>query len=122
MEKNNRPYSVQNLLDNFQYQLKRTQCMKIMDLLVESSILTCKDYGKAKVYLINQDLFPETSQDQLTLLDDQIGVRKTEFEELSTKLKALKDKLKEVTDIGPTNQSISDDLAKHKSDIAGFEK
>ena len=63
MEKHNRPYSVQNLLDNFQHQLKRTQCMKVCDLLVESSILTCKEYGKAKVYLINQDLFPETSQD-----------------------------------------------------------
>ena len=63
MEKNNRPYSVQNLLDNFQHQLKRTQCMKVMDLLTESSILTCKEYGKAKVYMINQDLFPETNKE-----------------------------------------------------------
>ena len=58
--------------------------MKIMDLLTESAILTCKEYGKAKVYLINQDLFPVTSKEQLALLDDQISVRKKEFDELIT--------------------------------------
>lgn len=63
MEHQNRPYSVQNLLDSFQHQLKRTQCMKIMDQLTENQILTCKEYGKAKVYLINQDLFPETNNE-----------------------------------------------------------
>ena len=49
-------------------------------------------------------------------------MRKNEYEELSAKLKSLKEKLKEVTDIGPTNKSVSDDLAKAKTDIAGFEK
>ena len=72
MEHQNRPYSVQNLLDSFQHQLKRTQCMKIMDQLTENQILTCKEYGKAKVYLINQDLFPETNNEQLKMLDEQI--------------------------------------------------
>lgn len=53
MEKQNRPYSVQNLLDNFQHQLKRPQCIRIMDQLTENQILTCKEFGKAKVYMIN---------------------------------------------------------------------
>lgn len=97
MEKQNRPYSVQNLLDNFQHQLKRNQCMRIMDLLVESQILTCKEYGKAKVYLINQDCFPETNPDQLKLLDEQIQVRKDELNELEAQLKSNKDQLKEAS-------------------------
>ena len=46
--------------------------MKIMDQLTENQILTCKEYGKAKVYLINQDLFPETNNEQLKMLDEQI--------------------------------------------------
>lgn len=53
MEKQNRPYSVQDLLNNFQHQLKRAQCIRTMDNLVENQILTCKEYGKAKIYLIN---------------------------------------------------------------------
>jgi hypothetical protein len=46
--------------------------MRILDSLTEAQILTCKEYGKAKIYLINQDCFPETNQEQLTLLDEQI--------------------------------------------------
>jgi len=56
--------------------------MRTFDILTESQILTCKEYGKAKVYLINQDLFPETSKEQLNLLDEQIQLRKEEFEGL----------------------------------------
>lgn len=97
MEKQNRPYSVQNLLDNFQHQLKRAQCVRITDQLVESSILTCKEYGKAKVFLINQDCFPETNPEQLRLLDEQIQVRKDECRELEDALKLVKDKFKEAS-------------------------
>jgi len=58
------------LLDNFQHQLKRTQALKVLDDLSASGILTPKDYGKSKVYLINQDIFPATSQEQLNELDE----------------------------------------------------
>ena len=53
MEKNNRPYSVQDLLNNYQHQLSRPQCIRILSQLTESGILSCKEYGKAKVYLVN---------------------------------------------------------------------
>lgn len=49
-------------------------------------------------------------------------MRKTEYDELTTKVKANKEKLKEVTDIGATNQQISDDLAAIKKEIASIEK
>lgn len=76
-----------------------------MDILTESSILTCKEYGKAKVYLINQDLFPVTSNEQLTLLDEQAGVRKVEFDGLASGLKELQAKLKAAS-LGETNEAI----------------
>lgn len=90
MEKNNRPYSVQDLLNNFQHQLKRQQTMRTCDLLVESQILTLKEYGKAKVYLINQDLFPETSKEQLAMMDEQIELRREEFNGLVSALNVAK--------------------------------
>jgi hypothetical protein len=50
-----------------------------MEELAEAKILTLKEYGKAKIFLINQDLFDTASEDQLTVLDEQIKVRKDEF-------------------------------------------
>jgi hypothetical protein len=73
--------------------------VRITDQVVESSILTCncKEYGKAKVFLINMDCFPETSPEQLRLLDEQIFVRKDECRELEDAQKLVKDKLKEAS-------------------------
>ena len=77
-----------------------------MELLTESAILTCKEYGKAKVYLINQDLFAETSQEQLTILDEQAQVRKEEYDGLRDNQKKLNAELKTVLQIGEPNDSI----------------
>lgn len=41
-----------------------------MDELTASQILTCKEYGKSKVYLVNQELFNETTNEELRLLDE----------------------------------------------------
>ena len=60
-----------------------------MDDLAANQILTCKEYGKAKIYLINQDLFQTTTPDELLLLDEQIKLRKDEYETLATELKTL---------------------------------
>ena len=103
METQNRPYGVQDLLNNFQHQLTRPQCLRVVEILTESSILTCKEYGKAKVYLINQDLFPETNNEQLAMLDEQGQVRMEEHSGLDTNLKTLKAQLKVVTADGDTN-------------------
>lgn len=43
-----------------------------MDDLTANQILTCKEYGKAKIYLINQDLFQTTTPEELAELDEQI--------------------------------------------------
>lgn len=96
--------------------------MRIMDLLTENQILSCKEFGKAKVYMINQDLFPETSQDQLTMLDEQIQVRKEEHDGLQVKLKACTAKVKEITDTGATNAAIQAKLDASKKTVAELEE
>lgn len=82
MEKNNRPYGVQDILNQFQGRLKKPLCVKVMDELAEAKILTLKEYGKAKIFLINQDLFDTATEEQLTVLDEQIKVRKDELNAL----------------------------------------
>ena len=59
MEKQNWPYSAQNILDNLQGKLKIAQAKKICDQLAEKKVLTVKEYGKAKIFLINQDRFAD---------------------------------------------------------------
>jgi len=70
MEKHNRPYGYQDILNCFQGRLKKPLCQKVMDELSQAKILSVKEYGKAKIYLINQDLFDTASEDQLTILDE----------------------------------------------------
>ena len=60
-----------------------------MDELTECKIFTMKAYGKAKIFLINQDLFDTATEDQLTILDEQIKVRKDEWVELTEKAKIM---------------------------------
>lgn len=57
----------------------------------DTKILVAKDYGKAKIYLINQDFFPETTKEVLAELDEQIKVRKAELDELNKELTGYKD-------------------------------
>jgi len=59
-------------LNNFQGRLKKPLCLKVLEELSECKILTLKEYGKAKIYQINQDLFDTATDAQLTILDEQI--------------------------------------------------
>jgi Icc-related predicted phosphoesterase len=62
MEQQNRPYSIQNIMDNNHGRIPKKICENVLDRLVKENHLTCKEFGKAKVYLANQDKFPTTSQ------------------------------------------------------------
>ena len=59
MERQNRPYSVQNIIDNLHGRVKKKQVEKITEGLVEEKVLTVKEYGKSKIFMINQALFPK---------------------------------------------------------------
>jgi len=56
--------------------VKKTQGQKVLDDLSDQKILTCKEFGKAKIYLANQDNFPTTSKEELLKLDEKIKMHK----------------------------------------------
>ena len=70
MVKYNRPYSVQDILNNYQSTMKRKQLETALDQLAQTGILTLKEYGKAKVYLISQNRFPKVDPKLLETLDE----------------------------------------------------
>lgn len=75
----------------------RKICQEVLDELTEEKFLTEKEYGKAKIYLANQDKFPEVSKDELGGLDEQINVLRLDLDEKTNLLKEQKAKLVEVT-------------------------
>lgn len=40
---------------------------------MKEGVVSLKEYGKAKVFLINQDRFPEVDKSQLEALDSEIN-------------------------------------------------
>ena len=69
MEAQNRPYSLQNVMDNMHGRIVRKICQQVLDDLTDEKHLVCKEFGKAKIYMANQDKFAETSKDELAQLD-----------------------------------------------------
>ena len=50
-------------MDNMHGRVPRKICQDVLDALTAEKHLTEKEYGKAKIYLANQDDFPETKQE-----------------------------------------------------------
>jgi len=55
MKEKNRPYSLINIHDNLHGKIKKANLEKLLDKLSkgEDGELTCKEFGKAKIYLYN---------------------------------------------------------------------
>ena len=102
---------MQNIIDNLHGRVKKKQVEKITEGLVEEKVLTVKEYGKSKIFMINQEIFPQVDQAVLNELDEQIRIRKEEVSALQTELKKLTDELKENT-TELTNEQIEEELAR----------
>jgi len=97
MEQQNRPYSIQNIMDNMHGRIPKKICENVLQKLVDENHLSCKEFGKAKVYLANQDKFPTTSQAELDALDAIISTKREQLDGAQNELKGLQAKLKDLT-------------------------
>merc|ERR1712134_57772 len=89
MKTQNRPYSANDVFLNLQKKIGKTQVIKLMEDLSKKEKLVEKVYGKAKIYVINQDEFPQIDTENLKNIETENDVKTQE-------LKAAKDRLKEV--------------------------
>ena len=90
MKEQNRPYSIQNVVDNLHNAYSKKQVTDEMERLASDGKLLCKEYGKQKVYLIDQADCKELNKEEMEVLDQNITKSETELADLETKLKALK--------------------------------
>lgn len=92
----NRPYSSINIFDNLHGLIKKSQLGKILDALTEEKKIICKEYS-TKVYLANQDNFPEIKDEELTACDAEIEALKKEIAEGKATLQSLQNENKRIT-------------------------
>ena len=61
----NRPYSASDIFMNLQKKIGKTQVQRSIDSLVEAQKVIQKDFGKSKIYVINQSEFPPIEQEKI---------------------------------------------------------
>lgn len=104
MLRQNRPYNALNIHDNLRGAIKKPQCQKALDKLVEIKKLQAKDFGKVRIYLVNQKLIPEVSQTELEELDNNAKELEEELEKARNEVKELQVQNKELDNALSTDE------------------
>ncbi|KAJ1606711.1 putative coiled coil protein [Cryptosporidium canis] len=97
MKEQNRPYSVQNVVDNLHNVYSKRQVTDEMDRLAAEGKFVCKEYGKQKVYLVDQSDCKELNKEEMEALDKMISASESELNDLEAKLKQLKQETRHIS-------------------------
>ena len=92
----NRPYNTQYIHDNLGGTIKKGPLQKILDKLTEANKLTAKDFGKVKIYLVNQELIPASNESELLELESEIKQIEQEVESIKNEVKEMQNQAKEL--------------------------
>lgn len=81
MRQQNRPYSAQQIFDNLHKRIPKATLERVLTLLSgPGEGLLCKEYGKAKIYYVDQSFLPsEKSPEQLQALQQNVLEFQEEF-------------------------------------------
>lgn len=86
---------------------------KALDSLVDSGDLQVKEFGKAKVYLLNQGSIPQVDEKEMEKLQKKVAERKAEFVKTQGEVKDYQATLKEIT-AQLTDDQIKSEIEKYK--------
>ncbi|TRY52878.1 Homologous-pairing protein 2 [Cryptosporidium tyzzeri] len=118
MKEQNRPYSVQNVVDNLHNVYSKKQVTDEMERLAVEGKFICKEYGKQKVYLVDQSDCKELNKDEMEALDKSISVFESELNDLEVRLKQLKQETRNISvplTIDELEEKIMQENLKNKS-------
>ncbi|KAL7068137.1 hypothetical protein ACR3K2_14070 [Cryptosporidium serpentis] len=90
MKIQNRPYSIQNVVDNLHNIYSKKQVTEEMERLAGEGKFICKEYGKQKVYLVDQSECQELNKEEMAELDKEIFNLEDINRQLEIRLKSLK--------------------------------
>jgi len=118
LQSNNRPYSIQNIIDNLHGRVKKAITQKALDSLVASNKITLKEQGKTKkVYMLNQDGLEVLQPEELGALDREIAGLKQEKAALLEEIKELTAN-KEKASKQLSNEELDEAIAKLTTEVA----
>lgn len=90
-----------------------------MDALTDEGLLQAKEFGKATVYLLNQQTIPQVSGEELDKLKEEEKKIKQEHTKISEELKEMNSYLKNLTN-QPSNEQLEADILKLKEAVSNF--
>lgn len=99
MTAQNRPYSLLQVFENLHKRIPKATLERVLATLSGPGAgLVCKEYGKAKIYFVDQStLSCDYSAEQLQTLIDQNEERKENIDQLASEEKSLKAELARLT-------------------------
>ncbi|KAK2717106.1 homologous-pairing protein 2 homolog [Artemia franciscana] len=101
----NRPYSVNDVVQNLHKEFGKTAVQKAVDVLVMEKKLKEKTYGKQKVYCVDQNLFPEIDEKELAQMDAEIAKLTEEIKKEELESKKVDQQLKELNSTLTTQEA-----------------
>jgi 26S proteasome regulatory subunit (ATPase 3-interacting protein) len=106
----NRPYNVQILHDNLQGAIGKTVLTKILQTLCDDGRVTCKEFGKQKLFWRNQDTMDVADPTQIAELDKKIETLTDELAQTKEECNSLAEKLAQTTSL-PSNKEADEKIA-----------
>lgn len=93
----NRPYSAIQVYDNLHHRAAKSVVEKALTNLCDGSNgLICKEYGKSKIYYVNQDILPKESDGDMDQIEEDIDTLQNSFNTAIEKEKSLKTQLSQL--------------------------
>uniref|UniRef100_A0A7S3GM86 Homologous-pairing protein 2 homolog n=2 Tax=Palpitomonas bilix TaxID=652834 RepID=A0A7S3GM86_9EUKA len=92
LNEQNRPFNCQNIVDALSPKnkaMKKTLVQKCLDGLSSRDEITCKEFGKVKIYLANQANFEIPTDEELREMDASIESLEAERKKISALLSSL---------------------------------
>jgi len=111
MQNWNRPYSVQVLYDNLHGTVGKTQAQKLLQQLADKGNLTCKEFGKQKIYWRNQEGLESVDKATLDDFDAKIKALEKERNQINEQCKTFSARIKELSN-EPTTVEAENEIAK----------
>ncbi|KAM3175858.1 hypothetical protein ACTXT7_007670 [Hymenolepis weldensis] len=96
MTRENRPFSVNDVVTALQKAHGKTALSKAIDELVLEDALVEKVYGKQKVFVVPQDKLPSLDDSELKAMDCEITSLSSKVQHLNDKIKLAESELKSV--------------------------
>ncbi len=81
--------------------------------MTEEGLLQAKEFGKNKVWLLNQQNIPQINAQELAELTDKLNTAKKEHDKLADEVKEMNGYLKNLQN-QLTGEALSDEIAKYQ--------